>query len=105
MICHLCKLPIPPWATHDNHPLHYSRDHVIPRSRGGLGLPFNKWPAHICCNSFRRDMDITLALRKRCRRIARKEFHRAPDQVLADLHQIRTWSHDALAGVIRSVRH
>jgi len=92
MICHLCKLPIPPCATHHSHPLHHSKDHVVPRSRGGNGLPYNKWPAHRCCNSFRRDLPITPALRKRCRRIARREFRKAPDEVLARLHQtVPTW--------------
>jgi len=86
--CHLCSLPFPAWANVQNHALQRSQDHFIPRSRGGIGLPFNKLPAHIACNTFRGNRPVTAALRKRCRRIAKKQFRLAPEQVLAALHHL-----------------
>ncbi len=74
-VCHLCELPFPAWAT-QNHPLARSRDHIVPRHLGGVGLPNNTAPAHRCCNEFRLHHNITPKLRRRCRTLAEAEFRR-----------------------------
>jgi len=81
--CHLCGLAIPRWAT-QNHPLAASRDHLIPRARGGTGLHGNTKSAHICCNSYRGHHPITDALRRECRTRAEAEFRKAPNDLTAD---------------------
>ena len=56
-ICHICRLPIPEARSHRNDiqgnmrdKLALTRDHVIPRSKGGVKIPGNRKPAHRLCN-------------------------------------------------------
>lgn len=57
MICHICEIPIPKRRSHKRDiqgncrdPLAYTRDHVIPKSKGGKHLSDNTRPAHRICN-------------------------------------------------------
>jgi len=51
--CWLCGKPIDFTITDIRNPLHYSRDHVIPRARGGSSSRENLRLAHRGCNSRR----------------------------------------------------
>lgn len=50
-VCWLCGRPIPevPWPD----PWSFTRDHVVPRSKGGTGDIKNLRPAHKVCNESR----------------------------------------------------
>ena len=90
ILCHLCGLPIPAWTKLVmNHPLGHSKDHIIPRCRYRelrlRGTLWNQFPAHRCCNGVRGNREITEKLRKRCQRMARREFGRIPGQLLTEL--------------------
>lgn len=51
-LCWVCRQPVQ-WDLPDTDPMRPSRDHVIPRSRGGVGLPSNLRLAHARCNTER----------------------------------------------------
>ncbi|MFJ8818196.1 HNH endonuclease [Amycolatopsis thermoflava] len=50
--CWICGHLIPPDVP-PNHPLEYTADHVVPRSKGGRPTLENSRPAHRRCNSQR----------------------------------------------------
>lgn len=52
-LCWLCHEPMIPFLRH--HPLAASKDHVVPRSKGGVSKQRNYLLAHRDCNSNRRD--------------------------------------------------
>jgi 5-methylcytosine-specific restriction endonuclease McrA len=51
--CWLCGLPIDFSITDAAHPMRFSRDHVVPRSLGGVSTLGNLRLAHRQCNSTR----------------------------------------------------
>lgn len=59
--CSICGLRIPSEIVKSPHPLSFSRDHIIPKSRGGRGAG-NIAPAHEVCN---RTKGIRLRLSQR----------------------------------------
>jgi hypothetical protein len=42
-----------------------TRDHIVPRSRGGIGLPNNLQLAHYACNKLKADLDAIPSLEER----------------------------------------
>lgn len=53
-VCHLCGGDIPPDVP-EYHPLEFTIDHLIPRSRGGRNCLSNLRPAHRQCNETKAD--------------------------------------------------
>lgn len=51
--CHLCKELIDFTIADTDDPMHYSRDHLVPRALGGANTVENKRLAHRGCNSAR----------------------------------------------------
>lgn len=68
LTCWLCGNPVTilPDGAGNSHPLMFTKDHVIPRSRGGSGG--EKKPAHYICNVLRGPQNVTEDLRDACKR-------------------------------------
>jgi len=67
-VCHLCDHPI----IELTGPLGLTKDHVIPKSKGGKNTKDNLLPAHRICNHIKDDRDLTDELREECRKAFEK---------------------------------
>lgn len=77
-LCWLCGTPMDP-DLRDPDPMTISRDHLIPKSKGGSGLRNNIALAHAVCNS-RRGNDGVLTLRSARAALELLAEHRIDDQ-------------------------
>lgn len=73
ILCHICLLPIPDHLVNPGHPLFGTRDHVIPKSKGGRGWA-NLAPAHRYCNPAKGCGEVTSHLMLKCGARIRKEL-------------------------------
>ncbi len=58
--CHLCGLYMEFNSSEFNTPLCPSKDHIIPRSKNGAGMPLNLKLAHRYCNVVRGSNELPL---------------------------------------------
>jgi hypothetical protein len=96
--CHICCLPIDERLVDYNHPLYGTRDHVIPRARGGKTDRENIKPAHRMCN-------ITKGCRgmvppKERKQLARKVFE---EMSMTSMKLDRHWLAKALSEIQDSI--
>lgn len=68
-VCHICKLSLLKELT-GSHPLAWVVDHVVALAKGGDDSLGNMLPAHIVCNSVKRDRQIDLSVRAEASRRA-----------------------------------
>lgn len=74
-ICWLCGYE----TTKERGPLMITRDHFVPKSKGGRGIG-NYRTAHSMCNQMRGNKDVDEVLRERCReRVSRMLERDAPE--------------------------
>jgi len=68
-VCHLCGNPIDLNLPGTTHPLAFTGDELIPRSKGGSATDVDLMrPAHRCCNSARQERPLTPAVYEDARR-------------------------------------
>lgn len=75
-LCHICLLPIPTTIVSKSHPLFGTRDHVIPKCKGGLRLKGNLAPAHFYCNQKKGHGYVTIGLMLGCAKQIKVELER-----------------------------
>jgi len=73
-LCHICLLPIPPNIVMPKHPLFGTKDHIVPRSKGGTNNASNLAPAHYYCNQEKGVKEVTPQMMLRCTRVINREL-------------------------------
>ena len=89
-LCHICLLPIPPNIVMPKHPLFGTKDHVVPRSKGGTNDASNLAPAHYYCNQEKGVKEVTPQMMLYCTRVINRELQAAKYEVVnPKLNQFR----------------
>ena len=80
-LCWICGLP---FVGKSDNPaaLRRSKDHIIPRCKGGQSIFGNLEWAHLCCNSWRGHEDVTERMRAEFKQEVMKAFPRVMKRAL-----------------------